>query len=273
MMLVEKSFDTGEVVLNYAEGPDNGPPLVLFPGLTRRWQSHLLPIIIPLSHRWHIYAVDNRGHGKSGKVPEKYRLVDYMTDAAAFVNNLNEPAVLFGHSLGGMILPGIANNAPDNVKAAIFGDPPLTDESLRAWMTQDLFPNYFRSLIELKESNHTLWEMAEKLGGVTPWNLEHARTIQSLDPSVPLDTLVFEEWVEGYDMDELVKGIRCPVLLLQGDPSIFSAMTDKDVEFVKEHVSDVVHVCLDNVDHGLGLGDWRADQVISAMYYFLESLR
>jgi len=24
MMLVEKSFDTGEVVLNYAEGTDNG---------------------------------------------------------------------------------------------------------------------------------------------------------------------------------------------------------------------------------------------------------
>jgi hypothetical protein len=28
MMLVEKSFDTGEVVLNYAEGPDNGPPIL-----------------------------------------------------------------------------------------------------------------------------------------------------------------------------------------------------------------------------------------------------
>jgi len=55
-MLVEKSFDTGEVVLNYAEGPPNGPPLVLFPGLTRRWQSHLLPIIIPLSHRWRARA-------------------------------------------------------------------------------------------------------------------------------------------------------------------------------------------------------------------------
>ena len=273
MMLIEKSFDTGEVVLNYAEGPDNGPPLVLFPGLTRRWQSHLLPIIIPLSQRWHIYAVDNRGHGKSGKAPEKYRLIDYMIDAAAFVNNLSEPAAIFGHSLGGMILPGIANHASDKVKAAIFGDPPLTNESLRAWMTQDLFPIYLRSLIELKESNHTLWEMAEKLGGVTPWNLEHARTIQSLDPSVPVVTLVFEEWVEGYDMDELVKGTQCPVLLLQGDPSIFSAMTSEDVEFVKEHVSDVVHVCLDNVDHGLGLGDWRADQVISAMYYFLESLR
>ena len=272
-MLVEKSFDTGEVVLNYAEGPDNGPPLVLFPGLTRRWQSHLLPIIIPLSYRWHIYAVDNRGHGKSGKTPGKYRLVDYMRDAAAFVNNLSEPAAIFGHSLGGMILPGIANHAQDKVKAVIFGDPPLTNSSVRAWMTQDLAVDWNRSLIELKESNLTLWEMAENLGGVTPWNLEYARTIQSLDPSVPEVTLGFDEWFEGYDMDELVKGIRCPVFLLQGDPSMFSAMTDEDVEFVEEHVSDVVHVCLEKVDHGLGLGDWRADQVVSSMYFFLESLR
>ena len=272
-MLVEKSFDTGEVVLNYAEGSDNGPPLVLFPGLTRRWQSHPLQIIIPLSHRWHTYAVDNRGHGKSGRTPDKYRLIDYTRDAAAFVNNLSEPAAIFGHSLGGMILPGIANQAPDKVKAAIFGDPPLTNRSLRAWMTQELAVNWIRSLIEFKESKPTLWEMAKKLGGVTPWNLEYARTIQSLDPSVPTVTLGVDEWFEGYDMYELVKGIQCPVLLLQGDPSKFSAMTDEDVEYVKEHVSNVVHVRLDNVDHGLGLGEWRAEQVISAMYFFLESLR
>jgi hypothetical protein len=38
-MLVEKSFDTGEVVLNYAEGPDNGPPLIV------RARERYLPII------------------------------------------------------------------------------------------------------------------------------------------------------------------------------------------------------------------------------------
>ena len=39
-MLVEKSFDTEEVVLNYSEGPPNGPPLVLLPGGTMRSLSH-----------------------------------------------------------------------------------------------------------------------------------------------------------------------------------------------------------------------------------------
>ena len=272
-MLVEKSFDTGEVVLNHAEGPDNGPPLVLFPGLTRRWQSHLLPIIIPLSYRWHIYTVDNRGHGRSGRTPGKYRLVDYARDAAEFINHLDEPAAIFGHSLGGMICPRIAAQAPDRVKAAILGDPPLTNESARAWMTQDLVFDWNRNLIELIESDHSLWEMAERLGGVTPTNLEYARTIQDLDSSMPEVTLRTDDWFEGYNMDELVKGIRCPVLLLQGDPEMFSAMTDEDVEYVKGNVSDVVHMRLENVDHGLGLSSWRAEQVVSAMYYFLESVR
>jgi pimeloyl-ACP methyl ester carboxylesterase len=65
MMLVEKFFDTGEVVLNYAEGPDNGHPLLLLHGWTDRWQD-VLPIIPTLSMKWHIYALNFRGHGKSG---------------------------------------------------------------------------------------------------------------------------------------------------------------------------------------------------------------
>jgi pimeloyl-ACP methyl ester carboxylesterase len=40
-MLVEKSFDTGEAVLNYAEGPDNGPPILLIHGITGNWRGFL----------------------------------------------------------------------------------------------------------------------------------------------------------------------------------------------------------------------------------------
>ena len=36
-MLEEKNFDTGVVHLNYAEGPDSGPPLVLLHGRGDRW--------------------------------------------------------------------------------------------------------------------------------------------------------------------------------------------------------------------------------------------
>jgi pimeloyl-ACP methyl ester carboxylesterase len=100
MMLVEKSFDTGEVVLNYAEGPDNGPPIVLLPGGTMRWQDYYNPLISMLYNRWHTYAVNARGHGKSGRTPGKYRLKDYTSDVVAFTEELKEPAAIFGYSMG-----------------------------------------------------------------------------------------------------------------------------------------------------------------------------
>ena len=67
-MLNEKIFKTGTVEINYAEGPPSGPPLVLLHGLPGRWQEFSAVISI-LSQRFHIYALDGRGQGKSGGHP------------------------------------------------------------------------------------------------------------------------------------------------------------------------------------------------------------
>ena len=63
-MITEKTFNTEEVAINYAEGPDSGPPLVLLHGTANRWQA-FQPIIPALSTRRHIYAPDFRGNGRS----------------------------------------------------------------------------------------------------------------------------------------------------------------------------------------------------------------
>jgi pimeloyl-ACP methyl ester carboxylesterase len=67
-MLFEKRYRVDEVALNYAEGPDAGPPMVLTHGLTDRWQYYL-PIMPFLTMRWHVYALDFRGHGRSSRTP------------------------------------------------------------------------------------------------------------------------------------------------------------------------------------------------------------
>lgn len=161
------------------------------------------------------------------------------------------------------------------MKAVILGDPPVTNRSARAWLTQDLAIDWNNGLIELTGSELSIWEIAERLGDgpVTAGNLMYASTIKGLDPSMPKAINRTDEFFERYDMDEMVKQVRCPVLLLQGNPEMFSAMTEEDVEYVKSNVSNMVHVCLDGVGHSLGLGNWREEQVVSAMYYFLESIR
>lgn len=61
MRLQERSFHTGSVTLNFAEGPPSGPPLVLLHGINNRWQA-FLPLMPALATRWHIYALDLLHH-------------------------------------------------------------------------------------------------------------------------------------------------------------------------------------------------------------------
>src|SRR5690348_13939472 len=80
----ERFFDTGKVKLNYAETPNNRPPLVLLHGLGRRWQV-FLPLIPSLAPRWHIYAPDLRGHGQSTHVAQGYHVSQYAEDILGFL--------------------------------------------------------------------------------------------------------------------------------------------------------------------------------------------
>ncbi|HEX9115445.1 MAG TPA: alpha/beta hydrolase, partial [Anaerolineae bacterium] len=89
--LTERSFDAGEVVLNYAEGPATGPALVLLHGGSARWQ-YFLPLIPDLARQWQVYAVDLRGHGESGRVPGRYALRHYASDICAFLAGVSGPA-------------------------------------------------------------------------------------------------------------------------------------------------------------------------------------
>jgi len=90
-MLPEKFFDTGELTINYAEGGESGPPLVLLHGLTGRWQD-FQPVIPQLTPKWHVYGCDLRGHGKSGRIAGHYYLTDYLRDLIAFLGQKNKGA-------------------------------------------------------------------------------------------------------------------------------------------------------------------------------------
>ena len=93
-----------------------------------RWQD-FSPILPNLVLRWHVYALDLRGHGKSGRVPAKYRPDHYVSDIKAFIEReLEAPAILFGHSLGGWIALISAVELKEKVRALILGDPPLNIE-------------------------------------------------------------------------------------------------------------------------------------------------
>jgi pimeloyl-ACP methyl ester carboxylesterase len=124
-MLKEKTFK-GDVDVNYAEGPENGLPLLLIHGTMNRWQAFLrhIPSLLP---RWHVYAKDFRGHGRSGR-GEHYGYDFFYRDTERFIEqNIKKPTVVFGHSLGGRVALKLAAERPELVKAIILGDSSMNE--------------------------------------------------------------------------------------------------------------------------------------------------
>jgi pimeloyl-ACP methyl ester carboxylesterase len=85
--LRERSFVAGDRRINYAQGPRNGPALVLVHGGSARWQ-HWLPLATDLASTTHVFAPDLRGHGRSSWMPHQYRLIDFAADLEAFLEGV-----------------------------------------------------------------------------------------------------------------------------------------------------------------------------------------
>jgi pimeloyl-ACP methyl ester carboxylesterase len=287
----ELRFDTGTVGINYAEGPPSGPPFVLLHGGSVRWQygRSLLDL---LSARWHVFAPDFRGHGRSGRVPGHYRLRDYAADIAAFLLGVvGEPAVIYGHSLGGEVGVMIAGEYPELVRALIVGDVPL--------MLRDHYPteetaHRAQNLLwrDLAASDMSVEEIAEALkdmpvpapgetelrragdvfGEDSIWFRFQAENLYLLDPEM-LDAVLAgpEDMLAGYDGVRVLPAITCPVLIVHADPARGGGLTDADVEDALRLLPDGRHIRLDGLDHSLHAT--QAPRLLAAITPFLEEVR
>jgi pimeloyl-ACP methyl ester carboxylesterase len=293
-MLKESLFNTGTVEINFAEGPRSGPPLVLLHGLPGRWQE-FLPIMPTLSLLWHTYALDFRGQGKSGRVPGHYLSKYYGVDVEQFLQlQLDGPAMLFGLSAGGAVALAVAAKCPELVRAIVVGDSPIDTDELVAWMTSEGFKYWFSALRELAGRDLSIAELSRRIAdipvrvpeqdgrirygdspGVDAIQIQQlAITLSHMDPGV----LEYHaegrarEFLEGFDLDQILARITCPVLLLQGNPSLGGMMTNEVVKRVQSILPTAMHVFFETADHGLGMDTWEVAPLIRAVTSFLESL-
>jgi pimeloyl-ACP methyl ester carboxylesterase len=222
MMLRESALITPHLTLNLAEGPSNGPLLILLHGFTNRWQV-FLPILPALIERWRVVAFDFRGHGKSGRAAG-YTADGFYCDGEAVLDHFGaEPAVLIGHSMGGSIALHLAQNFPEKVRAVVTGDTSLA-----------LAPH-----VEVMNSrrNVKLFGLRRKLAGQPAADLlrrglapEQAEEMSQLDPVV-MDYHA-EGRVAGFfaDIPDLdFDRIRCPVLLTQASPALGGLLQDAEI--------------------------------------------
>ncbi len=286
-MLEERSFDTGVVAINYGEGPASGPPMVLLHGGSARWQGWE-PVIPALVDRWHLYAPDFRGHGKSGWVPGHYRLTDYAADTIALLGQcVGEPALLWGHSMGAMVALMVAAERPDLVRAVINSDAPIQLDALREALraTRPMVRGW-RALAgpgrSVEEIAAALREVPvpvpgeDRLArtvdiyGETPWYRNQAENLQRQDPTMLDAVIEFEAMHADYDSELLLPRITCPVLLLQGDPAAGGMLTESEVARAKELHPRVQSALFEGIGHPLHTT--HPKPVLHVVTRFLESL-
>ena len=272
-MLQERFFKHGDIKLNYAEGPDNGPAFLLLPAIDNRWQSYS-SIIPRLAANTHLFALDTRGRGRSDRVHGKYNLKHSLDDTIGFIEEIiKEPCHIFGHSNGGWIGLWLAASRPDLVESLIVGDSGLDitrlieegrSEEERAFNQRfmDWAGKPVDDLIKIFSSRYS--------DRSVEYIEMRALTFNQVDPGVYVD------WVEGkldryfeeYDGEEILGSISCPILVLHAENGMIPW---EEVLWAREVNDGVLIKEMDGFDHWLGIQDGRESAILSEVINFLYS--
>jgi pimeloyl-ACP methyl ester carboxylesterase len=261
----------------------DGPICLLLHGVTRRaadWEP-----LFPMLKEWGtVIALDQRGHGESPRA-DRYLVMDYLADAERFVRDeVDQPLVVVGHSLGAMVAAALAAALPDRVRAVVLEDPPFQTMGNRilgtAWQAQ------FRGMREVVRRGGDAEEMTSGLAEIRlpsddggfrrlgdlrdesslAWS---ASCLSHIDPEV-LTPVIEGRWLDGYDLTHVLAGIRCPTLLLQADPSTGGTLTDADLDLALDSIATCRHVRFPGRGHNLHLDS--PGEVWRAMQPFLNSI-
>jgi pimeloyl-ACP methyl ester carboxylesterase len=76
-----------------------------------------------LTDRYQVWTLDFRGHGHSDRA-EIYDLEGYLADAKTALAAIARPALIAGHSLGGVVAGLLAQTGDANVRSVFLEDPP-----------------------------------------------------------------------------------------------------------------------------------------------------
>lgn len=264
--------------LNLAEKTGGGPPLLLIPGQGCIWQeySRVLPRLAEL---FHVIAIDVHGHGQSSSKPTDFLAGQIADDLIIVLNEVfDEPAIIAGHSSGGLIAAQMAARAPSLVRGVLFEDAPFfstePDRVPRTYVGIDNYANVTSFLTQDFERDWVCWYMPRsywrKVFGpiwglftravtrqrradpaAVPWLPWIPEGINRIWESVshPYDlrftaAFIDHSWFEGYDQDATLSAIRCPTAFLKAttrhnrEGVLLAALDDDDLARVEQLLPD-----------------------------------
>lgn len=178
-----------------------------------------------LADDYHILAIDQRGHGDSGRPASGYHPADYAADLAAFREAMGlERIFLIGHSMGGrvallhtaqsgspvagLVLVDCGPSAPraglERITQAITSAPDsFADEQEAYAYIKMLRPRYSHETLQNRVSHALL----RREDGRLAWKYDRDALLQSIHGSV------------GVDWWDCLAKVPCPTLVVRGAES------------------------------------------------------
>jgi N-formylmaleamate deformylase len=251
--------------LHYARTGGDKPPLVLAHGFSEDglvWAA----LAEVLEDTYDVIMPDARGHGQSDAAETGLGTAELASDLHGIISalGLSKPAVL-GHSMGGMTTLALAGLYPDIPSAILVEDGmpfEMRPSASADAGARDGLRAYF-AMINGKDHDELMaWRRIQSPN----WSETDVRTFA--DAKIRLNPRTLAPFLGGeaegasarsatppVDWPTLLRQIRCPALLITGDPALGAMVSASDAAVLQEQVPTLRVAQIANASH-----DVRRDQ-------------
>jgi non-heme chloroperoxidase len=203
--------------LHYAEQGERGShPLVMLHGLSDSWFSYSR-VLPALAERYHVYALDQRGHGNSDRPDNGYSMTAMAADVVAFMDAVDlRRATVIGHSMGSVVATTVALAAPERLASLILIG------ANTSWNTPDVVQ--FQQMVETLEDPVSVAFAREFQASTAYEPLPPAFMDRVVAESLKLPARVWRSALAAQveaDYADRLDEIRVPTLVLGGEEDIY----------------------------------------------------
>lgn len=239
------------VKIHYYRTGDEKPPVVFLHGLSDNglcWSR----LAVYLEPWYDVIMVDARGHGFSDATPAGYSLEDRAADVAGLLAalHLDKPPVV-GHSMGAETAAKLAAAYPKLVGSLILEDPPFWAEHRRETaekraQRREAFGKQIQEwrnlpldeIVQAGKRQSPTWSDAD----LFQWAKSKQQVNMLLFDHIDIDPVAWRQYAHL---------IKCPVLLIGGNPRLGGVITAEVVEELKKVWKKPEILQMENAGHSV----------------------